>query len=117
MFELLNLYDERFDILDLKIDEDYKYNYSIEADSSLILDIDTGKRLVAFEILDATSYFNLDKKLFYQTDYCILVNVTEDVIKIKLQLNTSEGSFEYNLKVINNADVMPGDYKYGNGYS
>lgn len=117
MFELIRLYDDRFDIIDLKITDDYEYDYSIEVDSLFIIDISKDKRIVAFEIIDASRYFNVDKKFFYQSEWCIKVKVTEDVIKLYLTLKVEDDSYVYHDKVINKDDVVPGDYIYANCHS
>ena len=111
-FKLLSLYDASFDIIDLKINEYYQYDYSIEVDSSFIMDISTDKRIVAFEILDVSKYFNVPCKVFYQSEWLIKVKVTEEVIKLKLTLKTKDNEYSQSDKVINKDNVIPGEYVY-----
>lgn len=111
-FNLKSLYDADFDIIDLRIPEDYQYDYSIEVDALFILDIDKDKRIVGFEIIDASKYFNVPSNVFYQSEWIIKINVTIDVIKINLTLKTEDEKHVIIEKVINKDNVIPGEYTY-----
>lgn len=111
-FDLKSVYDADFDIIDLRIPEDYQYDYSIEADTLFILDIDKDKRIVGFEIIDASKYFDVPCNVFYQSEWFIKINVTVDVIKLNLTLKTDEIEKIFIKKVLNEDNVMPGEYEY-----
>ena len=56
-------------------------------DNDVILDIDKKGKPVAFEFLNASKIFNLDKSYFHNlTKITIQSNITEEAINLKVQL-------------------------------
>ena len=55
-------YDRQGDSLFIYCVDDYEYEVSLELDNDVILDIDKEGKPVAFEFLNASKIFNLDKR-------------------------------------------------------
>ncbi|WP_459538147.1 DUF2283 domain-containing protein [Methanobrevibacter sp.] len=67
--------------------EDYEYEVSLELDNDVILDIDKEGKPVAFEFLNASKIFSLDKSYFKNLSKIIIQsNITEEAINLKVQL-------------------------------
>ncbi|AUB56105.1 MULTISPECIES: DUF2283 domain-containing protein [Methanobacterium] len=60
-FELVKKYDAQSDILYMHKDMEYKYRESVEMGDKFILDFDSNHKPVALEILDASTFFNVNK--------------------------------------------------------
>lgn len=99
-YTLLELdYDAEFDTLYLKSKEPYEYDVSIEANNGLILDVSKDKKITAFEILDATYFFDLKNTELVKANFEVNVVVTEDVIKIHFDVRAGE-SLNRNIKAV-----------------
>ena len=82
-------YDRQGDSLFIYCVEDYEYEVSLELDNDVILDIDKEGKPVAFEFLNASKIFNLDKSYFNNlAKITIQSNITE-AINLKVQLFVS----------------------------
>ena len=57
-------YDHQGDSLFIYCVDDYEYEVSLELDNDVILDLDTNGKPVAFEFLNASKVFHLDKSYF-----------------------------------------------------
>ena len=80
-------YDRKGDSLFIYCVDNYEYEVSLELDNDVILDIDNEGKPVAFEFLNASKVFNLDKINFNNlVKICIHSVITEEVIKLKVQL-------------------------------
>ncbi len=80
-------YDRQGDSLFIYCIEDYEYEVSLELDNDVILDIDKEGKPVAFEFLNASKIFNLDKSYFNNlSKITIQSNITEEAINLKVQL-------------------------------
>ncbi|MBQ6099217.1 MAG: DUF2283 domain-containing protein [Methanobrevibacter sp.] len=80
-------YDRQGDSLFIYCVEDYEYEVSLELDNDVILDIDKDGKPVAFEFLNASKIFNLDKTYFNNlSKITIQSNITEEAINLKVQL-------------------------------
>lgn len=80
-------YDFKEDSLFIYSVDDYEYNVSLELDNDVILDIDIEGKPVAFEFLNASNVFNLDKHYFNNlTKIIIQSNITDETIKLNVQL-------------------------------
>ncbi len=80
-------YDRQGDSLFIYCVEDYEYEVSLELDNDVILDIDKDGKPVAFEFLNASKIFNLDKSYFNNlSKITIKSNITEESINLKVQL-------------------------------
>lgn len=80
-------YDRQGDSLFIYCVEDYEYEVSLELDNDVILDIDKEGKPVAFEFLNASKIFNLDKSYFNNlAKITIQSNITEEAINLTVQL-------------------------------
>ncbi|MCQ2961803.1 MAG: DUF2283 domain-containing protein [archaeon] len=85
--EVVYDYDSKGDSLFIYYVEDYEYEVSFELDNDIILDIDSEGQPVAFEFLNASKIFNLDKGFFKNlAKISIRLIVTEKKIDLKVQL-------------------------------
>ena len=85
--EVVYDYDSKGDSLFIYCVEDYEYEVSFELDNDIILDIDSEGQPVAFEFLNASKIFNLDKGFFKNlAKISIRLIVTEKKIDLKVQL-------------------------------
>ena len=79
-------YDRQGDSLFIYCVDDYEYEISLELDNDVILDIDKEGKPVAFEFLNASKIFNLDKSHFNNlTKITIQSIITEDPVHNKTQ--------------------------------
>ena len=80
-------YDYQGDSLFIYCVDDYEYEVSLELDNDVILDIDKKGKPVAFEFLNVSKIFNLDKSHFNNlTKITIQSIITEEAINLKVQL-------------------------------
>ena len=80
-------YDYVGDSLFIYCIDSYEYDVSLELDNDVILDFDINGKPVAFEFLNASKIFNLDKSYFKNlVKINIQSNITEDLISLKVQL-------------------------------
>ena len=80
-------YDHQGDSLFIYCVDDYEYEISLELDNDVILDIDKEGKPVAFEFLNASKIFNLDKSHFNNlTKITIQSIITEEAINLKVKL-------------------------------
>lgn len=85
--EVVYDYDSKGDSLFIYCVEDYEYEVSFELDNDIILDIDSEGQPVAFEFLNASKIFNLDKSYFNNlAKITIQSNITEEAINLRVQL-------------------------------
>ena len=80
-------YDHQGDSLFIYCVDDYEYEVSLELDNDVILDIDKEGKPVAFEFLNVSKIFNLDKSHFNNlTKITIQSIITEEAINLKVKL-------------------------------
>lgn len=60
-FQLESLYDSSFDVLGIRINDDYEYKTSVELSNDVILDFDKNNVPVALEILNASRFLKISK--------------------------------------------------------
>lgn len=81
-------YDYKNDSLFIYCIEPYEYDVSLELDNNVILDLDIDCKPVAFEFLNASKVFKLDKSYFKNlVKICIQSDITEESIGLKVQLD------------------------------
>jgi uncharacterized protein YuzE len=81
-------YDCKNDSLFIYCTEPYEYEVSLELDNNVILDLDTDGKPVAFEFLNASKVFKLDKGYFKNlVKICIQSDITEEAINLKVRLD------------------------------
>ncbi len=81
-------YDYQNDSLFIHCTDSYDYEVSLELDNDVILDLDTNGKPVAFEFLNASKVFHLDKSYF------------ENLVKISIQSLIDEESIKLNVQLI-----------------
>lgn len=80
-------YDHKGDSLFIHCVNPYEYDVSLELDNGVILDFDIDGKPVAFEFLNASKVFNLDKSFFKNlVKISIQSSITEEAICLKVQL-------------------------------
>lgn len=80
-------YDHKEDSLFIYCVEPYEYEVSLELDNDVILDLDINGKPVAFEFLNASKVFNLEKSYFNDmVKISIQSYITEESISLKVQL-------------------------------
>ena len=110
-------YSKLYDILFLSSKREYQYDYSIEVDNAFVIDIDTNGLVVAVEIQFASEVLGLSRnKLNGNIDCRVFVNVTQDIIKVRVIsehiskcAEVKKGSI-IERKTINNRHAKQGKY-------
>ena len=97
--QIESIYDHHFDVLGIRVVDDYTYNRSIELQEGIILDFDENNVPVALEILDASKLLKLPKK-HYLTDRSISmhIEVSEELITVLLNVE---------IKIHNKEELKP----------
>lgn len=80
-------YDDKYDIFDIDIKEDYNYDSTIKLDEGVFLDVDDNNIPVALEILDASKVTNIDKKNLTKSDVEIIYLVTSESIHVEIKFS------------------------------
>ena len=86
--EVVYDYDIKGDSLFIYCVDSYEYEVSLELDNDVILDLDTNGKPVAFEFLNASKVFNLNKSYF------------NNLVKISIQADITEKSISLNVELI-----------------
>lgn len=110
-------YSKLCDILFLSSKREYQYDYSIEVDNAFVIDIDANGLVVAVEIQFASEVLGLSRnKLNGNIDCRVFVNVTPDIIKVRVIsehiskcAEVKKGSI-IERKTINNRHAKQGKY-------
>ena len=88
--EVVYDYDHMNDSLFIYCKESYDYEGSLELDNNVILDLEVTGKPVAFEFLNASKVFKLDKSYFKNLVHIgIQAGITEDAISLKVELVVS----------------------------
>ena len=104
-------YDHKNDSLFIYCEEPYEYEASLELDNNVILDLDTKGKPVAFEFLNTSSVFKVDKSYFKNLiSIHILSEITEEAIRLNAELSVfvhnKNQVFDLN-RVTSNLDNIP----------
>ncbi len=104
-------YDYKGDSLFVYCVDSYEYDVSIELDNDVILDLDVGGKPVAFEFLNASKIFKLDKGYFKNLlSIGIQSKITVDAINLNVQLialiRNKNQSFDVN-RITSNLNNIP----------
>lgn len=110
-------YSKLYDTLFLSSKREYQYDYSIEVDNEFVIDIDTNGLVVAVEMQFASDVLGLSRnKLNGDLDCRVFVNVTPDIIKVRVIsehiskcAEVKKGSI-IERKTINNRHAKQGKY-------
>lgn len=106
-----SMYDPHFDVLGIRVVDDYKYKESVELEEGIILDFDENNSPVALEILDASKVLKISKKQFLDKKTCIHMNIciSDEVILVKLtvsiEIHNRKASMPIDLSAINNINA------------
>lgn len=84
-FKLDYIYDYEYDLVDLTIKNDFKYLKSIEMCKGIILDFDENYCPVAIEMISASKILGIDKQFLVSPDIDMLIDVSDDSIKIEIK--------------------------------
>ena len=85
--EVVYDYDRKGDSLFIYCVAPYEYEVSLELDNDVILDLDVNGKPVAFEFLNASKVFKLNKSYFKNLiSISIQADITEEAIKLKAEL-------------------------------
>lgn len=80
-------YDRQGDSLFIYCVEEYEYEVSLELDNDTILDIDKKGNPVAFEFLNASKLFHLDKSYFNNLlKITVKSTITDESIRLTVEL-------------------------------
>ena len=104
-------YDYKGDSLFVYCVDSYEYDVSLELDNDVILDLDVGGKPVAFEFLNASKIFRLDKAYFKNLiGINIQSKITVDAINLNIQLtaliHNKNQSFDVN-RIVSNLNKIP----------
>ena len=110
-------YSKLCDTLFLSSKREYQYDYSIEVDNAFVIDIDANGLVVAVEMQFASEVLGLSRnKLNGDLDCRVFVNVTPDIIKVRVIsehiskcAEVKKGSI-IERKTINNRHAKQGNY-------
>ena len=94
-FNILTEYDMDYDLYSIVIDDEFKFNKSIEIEEGIILDFDENMFPFAIEIIDASRKLKINKQELNNAKVHIKIESNSDIVKILI-------SFYYkinNLKV------------------
>ena len=104
-------YDYKGDSLFVYCVDFYEYDVSLELDNDVILDLDVGGKPVAFEFLNASKIFKLDKAYFKNLiGINIQSKITVDAINLNVRLtaliHSKNQSFDVN-RITGNLNNLP----------
>lgn len=104
-------YDHKNDSLFIYCEEPYEYDVSLELDNNVILDLDTTGKPVAFEFLNASKVFKINKSYFKSlVNINIQTEITQDIINLTVKLivpvRNKNQVFDVN-RVISNLNNIP----------
>ncbi len=74
-------YDIETDALGAVIKDDYRYEHSVES-NQVIFDLNSNGEIIGLEILGASEKFKIEKKQLHNPKIEVMINTTEDLIKI-----------------------------------
>ena len=109
--EVVYDYDYKNDSLFIYCEEPYEYDVSLELDNNVILDLDTTGKPVAFEFLNASKVFKINKSYFKSlVNINIQTVITQDIINLTVKLivpvRNKNQVFDVN-RVISNLNNIP----------
>jgi uncharacterized protein YuzE len=87
IFDTSSNYDYNYDIFDIYINKEYKYDSTIKLDEGIFLDFDEDNIPVSLEILDASRITKIDKKNLANSDIEMYIAVSEDLIELNIKFS------------------------------
>ena len=79
------IYDCEHDLIDITIDESFKYGKSIEITNGIILDLDENGFPAAIEIISASKIFGIDKHNLISPDIDMGIIISDELICIQIK--------------------------------
>lgn len=89
-YDLKYEYDIKSDSLFTTIKDSYKYEHSVES-NCVIFDLNSKGEIIGPEILGASEIFKIDKEQLLTPKIEVMINTTEDVIKIYIIFDFENG--------------------------
>jgi hypothetical protein len=104
-FKAIYKYDSYYDMLGIKITENYTYNKSVEMKSGVILDFDTNNNPVALQLIGASQIFGVSKNSLEFIPFIDMkVKIDELKICLDLTLGIETQKQTLNTLIANNID-------------
>lgn len=109
--QIESLYDHHFDVLGIRITDDYDYSKSIELEEGIILDFDKNNIPVALEIIDASKVLKISEKQYLENRTYIHMNIqiSEEIITVNLtvgiEIHQKSENKSINSSTINNINA------------
>ena len=79
------VYDYEYDLMDITIDESFRYDKSIDITNGIILDLDVNGFPAALEIISASKIFGIDKQNLISPNIDLAIIISDDLICIELK--------------------------------
>lgn len=79
------MYDCEYDLMDITIDESFKYQKSIEITNGIILDLDEHGFPAALEIISASKILGIDKQNLISPDIDMGIIISDELICIQIK--------------------------------
>jgi uncharacterized protein YuzE len=105
-----SMYDHHFDVLGIRVKDDYNYEKSIELEEGIILDFDDNNIPVALEILDASKVLKIPEKHYLRNRRIrmkILINkeVIALHLKVAVTIHNKKETLPLDFSTINNINA------------
>lgn len=89
-FEVITKYNSHYDMLGIKITDDYKYNHSIEMKDGVIVDFDSDDKPVAVQLIGASKMFNIPKISLHNIPLIEMsIKINESCIRLDLTIGVN----------------------------
>jgi len=102
-FEVISKYDSHYDMLGIRITDDYKYNQSVEMRDGLIVDFDTDNKPVAVQLIGASKLFNVSKSSLHDIP---LIDMKIKIDETSIYLDLIIGVHIHNKKLEQNFNSL-----------
>ena len=80
------VYDYEYDLMDITIDESFRYDKSIDITNGIILDLDVNGFPAVLEIISASKIFGIDKQNLISPNIDLAIIISDDLICIELKI-------------------------------
>ena len=108
-FNILTEYDMDYDLYSIVIDDEFKFNKSIEIEEGIILDFDENMFPFAIEIIDASRKLKINKQELNNAKVHIKIESNSDIVKILIsfyyKINNLKIEKDINSKLANNFNI------------
>ena len=114
-YDLTYDYNIETDCLEAVINDDYRYVRSVESDN-VIFDLNGEGEIIGLEIPDASKIFKIEKEHLLKPKIEVMINTTEEVIKIYITVDFENNERRFLKEKIINKDNAPAgirQFNYG----